>query len=71
MSSSQQQVELENNIGKMVISNIETGNYEVDKLSLQAAKNLTAKKLSDRLFCTGIRYKVAALFSRLREQDYP
>ena len=48
-----QKVETEENIGKMVIINIETGDYEVDETGLQAAKNLQAKSPYARLF--GIR----------------
>jgi hypothetical protein len=44
-SSIRQQVELEENIGKMVIIDIETGEYEVDKNGLQAARNLSIQML--------------------------
>ncbi|MEA5480139.1 hypothetical protein VB774_21120 [Pseudanabaena galeata UHCC 0370] len=35
-----QKVETEENIGKMVIVDIETGSYEVDKTGVKAAHNL-------------------------------
>jgi len=35
-----QKVEVEGNIGKMVIINVETGDYEVDETGLREAKNL-------------------------------
>lgn len=35
-----QKVEIEENIGKMVIVDIETGSYEVDKTGVKAAHNL-------------------------------
>lgn len=38
-SQIRQKVETEENIGKMVIINVETGDYEVDETGLQAAKN--------------------------------
>ncbi|WP_318729455.1 hypothetical protein [Roseofilum sp. Guam] len=38
-----QKVETEENIGKMVIINVETGDYDIDETGLQAAKNLQAK----------------------------
>ncbi len=39
-SEIRQEVETEENIGKMVIINIETGDYEVDETGLHAAQNL-------------------------------
>lgn len=39
-SAIRQKVEVEENIGKMVIIDIETGDYEVDETGLQAAHNL-------------------------------
>jgi hypothetical protein len=53
VSSIQEQVESEENIGKMVIIDIETGDYEVDKTGLQAARHLSEKNPNARLF--GIR----------------
>jgi hypothetical protein len=46
----------------MVIIDIETGDYEVDKTGLQAAHNLRAKHPYARLFGICIGYKVAAAF---------
>ncbi|MEG4090211.1 MULTISPECIES: hypothetical protein [unclassified Microcoleus] len=45
-----QKVEVEENIGKMVIIDIETGDYEVDKTGLQASRNLSKKHPNARLF---------------------
>jgi hypothetical protein len=55
-------VELSENIGKMVIIDIETGDYEVDKNGLQAAKRLNARLENTRLFGIRIGYNVAASF---------
>lgn len=52
-NSIRQKVESAENIGKMVIIDIETGDYEVDKNGLQAAKCLNARHENTRLF--GIR----------------
>ncbi len=57
-----EQVEVEENIGKMVIIDIETGDYEVDKTGLQASRNLSAKHPYARLFGICIGYNVAAAF---------
>jgi hypothetical protein len=40
-----QEIEREENIGKMVIIDIETGEYEVDKTGLEAVKHLRKKIL--------------------------
>lgn len=61
-SSIRQQVESENNIGKMVIIDIETGDYEVDKTGLQAARHLSEKNPNARLFGIRVGYNVAASF---------
>ena len=52
-------VEVEQNIGKMVIIDIETGDYEVDKTGLQASRNLSKKHPNARLFGIRIGYNVA------------
>jgi len=61
-------VEIEKNIGKMVIINIETGDYEVDETGLQAAKNLQAKSPYARLFGIRIGYNVAASLGGVMER---
>lgn len=63
-----QKVETEENIGKMVIINIETGDYEVDETGLQAARNLQAKSPYARLFGIRIGYNVAASFGGVMER---
>jgi uncharacterized membrane protein len=63
-----QQVETEENIGKMVIINIETGDYEVDETGLQAAQNLKVKSPYARLFGIRIGYNVAASFGGMMER---
>lgn len=58
-----QKVESEDNIGKMIIINIETCDYEIDETGLKAARNLRQKYPNARLFGIRIGYKVAASFS--------
>ncbi|ABA20530.1 conserved hypothetical protein [Trichormus variabilis ATCC 29413] len=65
-----QQVETEENIGKMVIIDIETGEYAVDKTGIESAKYLRSKNRFARLFGIRIGYKVAASFSGEMERDY-
>ncbi len=53
-------VELPENIGKMLIVDIETGDYEIDKTGIKSAHNLMAKHPYARLFGIRIGYNVAA-----------
>ncbi len=63
-----QQVEVDENIGKMVIIDIETGDYEVDKTGLQASRNLSKKHPNARLFGIRIGYHVAVSFNGVMER---
>ncbi len=67
-SGIRKQVEVEENIGKMVIIDIETGDYEVDKTGLKAARNLSAKHPYGRLFGICIGYNVAASLGGVMER---
>jgi hypothetical protein len=55
-SEIRQKVEVEGNIGKMIIIDIETGDYEIEEAGLQAAHNLYAKHPYARLFGIQIGY---------------
>ena len=68
VSSIQEQVESEENIGKMVIIDIETGNYEVDKTGLKAARHLSEQNPNARLFGIRIGYNVAASLGGVMER---
>lgn len=57
-----QEVEVEENIGKMVIIDIETGDYKVDTNGLRAADFLSEKNPNARLFGIKIGYNVAVTF---------
>ena len=63
-----EQVEVAENIGKMVIIDIETGDYEVDETGFKAAHNLSAKHPYSRLFGICIGYNVAASFGGVMER---
>ncbi|MGC9526947.1 MAG: hypothetical protein ACP5D7_15545 [Limnospira sp.] len=67
-NSIRQQVESENDIGKMVIIDIETGDNEVDETGLQAARNLRKKHPNARLFGIRIGYNVAVSFGGVMER---
>ncbi|BAZ51894.1 hypothetical protein NIES4103_45530 [Nostoc sp. NIES-4103] len=68
-NSIRKQVEREENIGKMVIIDIETGEYAVDKTGIESARYLWKKHPLARLFGFRIGYKVAASFNGFLERD--
>ncbi len=67
-SSIRQQVHSEDNIGKMVIIDIETGNYEVDEDGLISATHLSERNPTARLFGIRIGYNVSASFGGVMER---
>jgi hypothetical protein len=69
-NSIRQQVETNENIGKMVIIDFESGDYKVDETRLKAARKLSAKHLHSRLFGLRMGYNVAVSFSGVIERVY-
>jgi hypothetical protein len=67
-SEIRQKVEVEENIGKMVIIDIETGADEIDETGIQASHNLLAKNSLARLFGIRIGYNVAASLGGVMER---
>ena len=69
--SIREQVETEENIGKMVIVDIETGDFAVDELGFDAANSLRAKNPNARLFGIRIGYDVAASLGGVMNRTAP
>lgn len=67
-NSIRQQVEVDENIGKMAIIDIESGEYEVDENGLKAARKLGEKHPNARLFGIRIGYNVAVSFGGVMER---
>ncbi|MDD1421719.1 hypothetical protein MEO40_21875 [Dolichospermum sp. ST_sed1] len=65
-----QEVEIEENIGKMIIIDIETGEYAIDKIGIESAHYLRNKNPLARLYGLRIGYKVAVSFCGDMERDY-
>lgn len=61
-------VETEANIGKMIIIDIETSDYEIADDGLQAADIITARHPDARLFGIRIGYNVAASLGGIMER---
>lgn len=57
-----EQVETEENIGKMIVIDIESGDYEIDEKGLEASKRLHEKNPYARLYGIKIGYEVAVAF---------
>lgn len=69
-STIKEQVEQEENIGKMVIIDIDTGEYGVDETGLESSKTLLTKHPNGRLFGLRIGYNVAASLGGVIERIY-
>jgi hypothetical protein len=63
-------VEIDENIGKMVIIDIETGDYEIDETGLKSSHSLMKKHPNARLFGIRIGYNVAVSFGGVMERVY-
>ncbi len=68
--SIREKVEMEENIGKMVIIDFESGDYEVDETGLKSARQLREKHPNARLFGIRIGYNVAVSFGGVMERVY-
>ncbi len=69
-NSIRQQVETNENIGKMLIIDFESGDYEVDETGLKAARKLSTKHPHSRLFGLRMGYNVAVSFGGVMERVY-
>ena len=65
-----EQVETEENIGKMVIIDSETGDFIVDELGIQASRDLQARHPGAQLYGMRIGYNVAVSLGGVMERVY-
>lgn len=61
-------VETEKNIGKMVIIDIESGDYEIDEVGIVSAERLRAKHPNARLYGIRIGYDAAEAIGGVMER---
>ena len=66
-----QKVETEQNIGKMVIIDVETGEYAVDDMGLNASNRLHVKRPGAALYGIRIGYNVAESLGGVMERSTP
>jgi hypothetical protein len=64
----QAEVETNENIGKMVIIDIETGEYEVDAIGTESARKLHARRPDAALYGIRIGYNVATTLGGVMER---
>ncbi len=64
-------VETEANIGKMVIIDVETGDYEIDDIGIESAHRLHTRRPEAPLFGIRIGYNVAESFGGVIERTAP
>lgn len=64
-------VETPENIGRMVIIDVETGDYEIDDLGMKASHHLHAKRPNAPLYGIRIGYNVAESLGGVMERTSP
>ncbi|NJL84618.1 MAG: hypothetical protein HC890_19895 [Chloroflexaceae bacterium] len=67
-SGIRQQVEQENNLGKMIVIDAETGEYGIDQTGVESALKLKQKNPQARLFTMRIGFDVAVSFGGASER---
>ena len=66
--SIREKVETEDNIGKMVIMDVESGDFEIDELGIESARRLRKRHPDAHLFGMRIGYNVAESFGGVVER---
>jgi hypothetical protein len=62
------QVESDENIGKMLVLDVESGDYEIDELGIESARKVRSRHPNARLFGIRIGYRVAESFGGVMER---
>ena len=62
------QVEVADNIGKIVVIDVETGDYEVDELGLESARHLQSRHPNAALYGKRIGYDVSEALGGVMER---
>ena len=65
------QVETEENIGRMVVIDIETGDFAVDEQGIESSRQLQARNPHARLYGIRIGYNVAESLGGVMERTAP
>jgi hypothetical protein len=64
-------VETPENIGKILVLDVESGDYEIDETGIETSRRLQAKHPGASLFAFRIGYKTVESFSGMLERTAP
>jgi len=65
------QVETPKNIGRIIVIDVETGDYEIDDLGIESSRRLQARHPGATLYALRIGYNTAVSFSGMLERTAP
>lgn len=63
-----QKVETKENVGQMVIIDVETGDYEIDDMGIESARRLRTRHPQAQLYGIMIGYRTAVSFCAAQER---
>jgi hypothetical protein len=64
-------VETPDNIGKLIVMDVESGDYEIDELGIQASRRLHARHPGASFYALRIGYKTVESFNGIVERVAP
>ena len=65
------EVETPENIGKLIVMDVASGDYEIDKLGIEASLHLQARHPGSPLYALRIGYKAVESFGGVLERSAP
>jgi hypothetical protein len=65
------QIETPESIGKMIVMEVESGDYEIDDLGIESSRRLHARHPGASLYALRIGYETVESFGGLRERAMP
>jgi hypothetical protein len=63
------QVETPDNLGKIIVIDVDSGDYEIDELGIESARHLQARHPAATLYALRIGYNTAVSFSGTLERS--
>ncbi len=69
--SIRREVETEENVGRMVIIDVETGDYELDGMGIEATRRLRVRHPDAQLYGIMVGYRTAVSFCAAQERTTP
>lgn len=62
-------IETEENIGKLIVMDVESGDYEIDELGIEASRRLQTRHPGATLYALRIGYKTVESFAGVLERS--